>query len=260
MADFLLVSGVSLLLLAVLQAVTFFVGRAKGRYNVVDVIWGSGLALVALVALVLGTGGIARRITLAVLVIGWGARLSYHIWKRSRGGEEDPRYAELLEGKGTGAIIGRIFVTQWIAQWFISLPVQVAGATHDPRGIWWVVAVVGALVTVFGIAFEAIGDAQMSAFKADPANKGTIMDRGLWGWTRHPNYFGDACVWVGVYLVSASVWPGVLTVLSPVAMVFFLVVATGARRLEKSMAQREGYRNYQERTSFFVPTPPGKHT
>ena len=224
----------------------------------VDVIWGSGLALVALVALVLGSGGLARRIALAVLVIAWGARLSYHIWKRSRGGEEDPRYAELLEGKGTGAIVGRIFVTQWIAQWFISLPVQVAGATHDPRGAWWIVAAAGVVVTVFGIVFEAVGDAQMSAFKADAANKGLIMDRGLWGWTRHPNYFGDSSVWVGVYLVAASVWPGVLTILSPVAMVFFLVVATGARRLEKSMAKRDGYTEYQERTSFFIPTPPGK--
>ena len=258
MADALLVSGVSLLALGALQAVTFVTARRIGRYNVVDVVWGAGLGLVALVGLLLGTGGLARRIALALLVITWGARLSWHIWRRGRGGPEDPRYTALLEGRGTGSTVLRVFVTQGLAQWFISLPIQVAAVTRDPSGAWWAVAVVGCAVTAFGIGFESLGDAQLRAFKAEPGNRGTIMDRGLWAWTRHPNYFGDACVWVGVYLTAASVWPGILTVLSPAAMVWFLVVATGARLLETSMAERPGYRQYQERTSFFVPRPP-KH-
>ena len=107
-----------------------------------------------------------------------------------------------------------------------------------------------------GLGFEALGDAQLRRFKADPANKGKIMDRGLWSWTRHPNYFGDATVWWGLFLVSAEAWPGILTVLSPLAMTYFLVFRTGARLLEKEMAKRPGYREYMERTSGFFPLPP----
>ncbi len=86
------------------------------------------------------------------------------------------------------------------------------------------------------------------------------MDRGLWAWTRHPNYFGDAAVWWGVWLVAAEAWPGVLTVLSPVAMTYFLAVVTGARLLEREMATRPGYRDYMERTSMFVPLPPKRRS
>ena len=107
-----------------------------------------------------------------------------------------------------------------------------------------------------GYAIEAIGDAQMTSFKSDPSNKGKIMDRGLWAWTRHPNYFGDSAVWWGMWLIAASAWPGVLTVLSPVVMTYFLVFATGARLLEQSMSKRDGYPEYQQRTSYFFPLPP----
>ena len=114
----------------------------------------------------------------------------------------------------------------------------------------------GAAVWLLGVVFEAVGDAQLARFKADARNKGTVMDRGLWGWTRHPNYFGDSAVWWGLYLVAASAWPGVLTVLSPVVMTYFLVFATGARLLEKEMSKRPGYPEYQQRTSYFIPRPP----
>ena len=130
---------------------------------------------------------------------------------------------------------------------------QVAASTDSALG--WV-AWLGVVVWLVGVAFEAVGDAQLAAFKRDPANRGRVMDRGLWGWTRHPNYFGDAAVWWGVWLVSAEAWPGVLTVLSPVAMTYFLVFATGARLLEKSMMKRPGYPEYAARTSMFFPLPP----
>lgn len=117
-------------------------------------------------------------------------------------------------------------------------------------------AAAGVVVWAFGLWFEATGDRQLARFKADPANKGGVMDRGLWAWTRHPNYFGDVTVWWGLYLVAACAWPGVLTVLSPLAMAFFLIVVTGGRLLEKEMAKRPGYPEYQARTSFFIPRPP----
>ena len=118
------------------------------------------------------------------------------------------------------------------------------------------VALLGVALWLLGVVFESVGDAQLRRFKADSGNRGKVMDQGLWAWTRHPNYFGDAAVWWGLYLVAASAWPGVLTVLSPVVMTYFLVFATGARLLEKEMATRPGYPAYQGRTSYFLPRPP----
>jgi steroid 5-alpha reductase family enzyme len=95
----------------------------------------------------------------------------------------------------------------------------------------------------------------MSRFKADPANQGKLIDVGLWRYTRHPNYFGDACLWTGVYLVAAEHWPGMLTIVSPVLMTFLLAFGTGKRLLEESMAKRPGYAEYMRRTSGFIPLP-----
>ncbi|WP_018156332.1 DUF1295 domain-containing protein [Demetria terragena] len=256
MRDFALLSLTCLLVLALLQAVTYAIGRRIGRFNVVDVVWGYGLAVVAVLAALIGTGEGARPWVAAAIVGVWGVRLSTNIWIRSRGKGEDPRYTEFLEGASPAQIVGKVFVTQGLAQWFISLPVQVIAATGPATGIGVPLAIAGGVVAVAGVVIESLADRQMDQFKADSSRRGQIMDDGLWGWSRHPNYFGDACVWVGVYLMSAAVWPGVLTVLSPVAMVYFLVVATGARRLERLMAERPGYTEYQERTSFFVPLPP----
>ncbi|KNX36815.1 DUF1295 domain-containing protein [Luteipulveratus halotolerans] len=257
MSDVLALSAGCLGVLALVQAVTFAVGHRIGRYNVVDVAWGLGLALVSLVCLARSQDW--RAWALAALVTTWGVRLSWHIWRRTRGGDEDPRYARLLDGAGTGTVVRKVFVTQGLAQWFISLPVQVAAVTGPPGRVGAVVAVIGVLVCITGITVESVADRQLAAYKADP-DRPPVMDRGLWGWSRHPNYFGDACVWVGVYLVAASVWPGVLTVLSPAAMVWFLVVATGARLLEQHMSGRPGYADYQARTSFFLPLPPRRTT
>jgi steroid 5-alpha reductase family enzyme len=118
------------------------------------------------------------------------------------------------------------------------------------------VLVAGIVVWAVGVLFEAVGDHQLRVFKADPANKGAIMDRGLWAWTRHPNYFGDASVWWGLWLISITGLLSLSTVLSPVAMSYFLVYATGARLTEKIMSNRPGFSEYCSRTSFFVPRPP----
>jgi steroid 5-alpha reductase family enzyme len=128
-------------------------------------------------------------------------------------------------------------------------------AAADAKPLGWVAAV-GLVIFAVGVGFETIGDAQLARFKADPANKGTIMDRGLWAWTRHPNYFGDSAVWWGLWVIAAEVWPAVLTVFSPVIMTYFLAFATGARLLESEMAKRPGYPEYMERTSMFFPRPP----
>lgn len=251
------VIAAAVIVLALLQVVTFVVARKLGRYNVVDVIWGLGFVLVALVAAIFGHGALNRRLLLLVLVAVWGLRLSLHLLRRTAGHGEDPRYAAMMErhGNSPAAAALRIFLTQGVSQWFISLPIQISAIAGPTHGVTWVVLVVGVLIWLIGFGFEAIGDQQLAAFRADP-NRGPVMDRGLWAWTRHPNYFGDACVWWGLWLIAASAWPGVLTVLSPLAMTYVLVQGTGAKLLEQTMSQRRGYPEYQQRTAYFFPRPP----
>jgi steroid 5-alpha reductase family enzyme len=255
--NFVVVAVASLAVLVLVYGATFLIGRRIGRYNVVDVTWGASFVAVAAVAAMFGTGDPFRRLLLLVLVAVWGLRLAWHMVGKSAGKGEDPRYDKLLRGDFSAVnVLRKIFLIQAVAAWFISLPLQLSatlGAT--PRPLLPVLAL-GVVVWVVGVVFEAVGDHQLRTFKADPANKGKIMDRGLWSWTRHPNYFGDATVWWGLWLISIAGWISLATFLSPVAMSYFLVYATGARLTEKIMADRRGFREYCSRTSFFVPWPP----
>lgn len=256
-SGFWLVSGAALATVTVAMVLTAWVARRTGRVSVVDVTWGLLFVAIAWVSAAVGSGDPGRRLLLAALVTLWGGRLAWHIHRRARGAGEDPRYAAMLadapEGRRFGYAVRRVFVVQGASAWFVSLPIQVAAVTSSPAS--WVV-VVGVAIWLVGIGLETVGDAQLAAYKRDPANRGTVMDRGLWGWTRHPNYFGDACVWWGIWVIAAAAWPGVLTILSPGAMTYFLAFATGARLLESEMAKRPGYPAYMERTSGFVPWPP----
>lgn len=245
---------------ALAMVATFAVAKAAGRHSVIDVTWGLGFALVAVVTWVLsaGDGDPAQRAIVAAMTVVWAVRLASHIEKRGRGKGEDPRYTQLMErapaGRETFHIVTRVYLTQAVVLWFVSLPVQVA--QYEAGGLG-VLTAVGLVVWAVGLTFEAVGDRQLAAFAADPGTKGQVMDRGLWRYTRHPNYFGDACVWWGVWLVAAQELPGALTVLSPLAMSFFLVFGTGKALLEKGMADRRpGYTDYVRRTSGFFPLPP----
>jgi steroid 5-alpha reductase family enzyme len=237
-----------------------------GRYAVIDVVWGSGFVVVAAASLLLaaahGIGPTPRGVLAAALTAVWGVRLAWHIARRNAGKGEDPRYAEIA-ARATGSVAGhmyrRVFLTQAAALWFVSLPVQVAAHQEGPlwSGASAVLTVLGIAVWALGFFFEAVGDAQLARFTADPANKGTVMDRGLWHYTRHPNYFGDACVWWGLFLLTAWSWTGLVFVLSPVLMTWTLAKGTGAPLTEKRMASsRQGFAEYVERTSGFVPLPP----
>lgn len=251
MTGFLIVTAAAAGVCVLAMLLTAYAARRAGRVSVVDVTWGVALAGVALVSALLGDGAPFRRWLLVGLVGVWGLRLSWHIFRRNTGHGEDPRYTELLGSRRGGPLV-RVWIPQGAAIWFVSLPVQVAAVAGD--GVNLVVAV-GVVVWLVGVVFESVGDAQLAAYKKDP-DRGPVMDRGLWRYTRHPNYFGDACVWWGIFIVAASAWPGVLTVLSPVVMTYFLVFATGAKLLEETMMKRTGYPEYAARTSMFVPLPP----
>jgi steroid 5-alpha reductase family enzyme len=251
----LIVLTASLGAVVVLMTVTAVVARRVGRVSVVDITWGPGFVAIALVSAVLGDEPV--RWLLLVMVAVWGLRLAWHIGRRQlQHPAEDPRYAAMLGDGGFALAVRRVFVLQGLVMWFVSLPVQV-GSVAGTEWSWPVWA--GVVVWAVGLGFESVGDAQLRAYKQDPDRK-PVMDRGLWAWTRHPNYFGDASVWWGIWLVGglASGWLPALSIVSPATMSFFLVFASGARLLEKTMMKRPGYPEYAERTSMFFPLPPRK--
>lgn len=260
-ADFGVGAAVSLGVAVLVFAASWLVALVVHRVNVVDVSWGVSFVAIAVVAAatahVEGSGGNgSRELLTPILVAVWGLRLATYIGTRSRGKGEDPRYAAML-GRAHGSqaryALTHVFLVQAVVAWFVSLPVQAAVLERDSPGafVW-----IGVAVWVVGVLFEAVGDAQLAAFKRNPVNRGKVMDRGLWHYTRHPNYFGDACVWVGLYLLAASHWIGALTILSPATMIYFLTAKTGKPLLEQAMSQRPGYADYVRRTSGFVPWPP----
>ncbi|MGH3577835.1 MAG: DUF1295 domain-containing protein, partial [Mycobacterium sp.] len=218
--------------------------------------WGIGFIAVAVVAALLGDGDASRRWLLLTLVAIWGLRLSWHMYRKSAGKGEDPRYADLLRGATSTQVVRKVFLLQGFATWFVALPLQLSAITGPTPRRLLAVTVAGLLLWVIGVVFEAVGDHQLRVFKADPAHRGVVMDRGLWGWTRHPNYFGDACVWWGLWLITITGACALATVGSPLLMTYFLVYASGARLTEKYMKGRPGFDEYQARTSFFVPRPP----
>ncbi len=235
--------------------VTFGIARVRRRYDTIDTFWGLGFALVALAAFPFGDGPLPLRLVVTLLTVVWGVRLSVHLHLRNHKLPEDPRYARM--GHGPAKMFLRVYLFQAVVLYFVSLPVQFA---VDGTGIG-VLGGLGIAVWLLGFLFETIGDEQLRRFKADPASRGQVLDTGLWRYTRHPNYFGDACVWWGLYLLACSTWPGAATVLSPVAMTFTLARGTGKPMLEKGMARtRPAYAHYVERTSGFFPLPPRKVT
>jgi steroid 5-alpha reductase family enzyme len=257
LADLLQVSGTSVLALAVVHSVTFAIGNRIGRYNVVDVAWGVGFVAIATVAATLGRGDLTRRWLLLALVAIWGLRLSWHIQRKTAGKGEDPRYATLLRDATVAQVIRKVFVLQAFITWFVSFPLQLSAVTGPMPKQLTAVTVLGVTVWLLGVTFETVGDWQLRVFKSDPANRGVVMDRGLWAWTRHPNYFGDASVWWGLWLITINGWLPLATVGSPLLMTYFLMYVTGARLTEKLMTGRPGFDEYQKRTAFFFPRPPG---
>ncbi len=250
------VMSFSALAVAVVHSATFVIGRRLGRYNVVDVAWGLGFVAVAIVSALLGSGDPTRRWLLLALVSIWGLRLSWHLFRKTAGKGEDPRYADLLRGATVIQVLGKVFLLQASLTLFISFPLQLSANSGPTPTPLLAVAIAGLALFFVGVTFEATGDRQLRVFKSDPANRGVIMDRGLWAWTRHPNYFGDACVWWGLWLITVNGWLSLATVGSPLLMTYLLVRVSGARRTERYMKDRPGFAAYQDRTAYFFPRPP----
>jgi steroid 5-alpha reductase family enzyme len=232
----------------------------------IDAFWGGGMALLALASwLRLADPGPLATLLMAMTVL-WGGRLAIHLFRRWRREGEDPRYARMMrkpreQGRFAIAALTKVFLGQAVLLFIVSSPAQAgiiaAGAVQPISGL----ALVGLALWLVGIFFEWVGDWQLARFRADPASKGQVMDRGLWRYTRHPNYFGDACAWWGIWLAAASAgwWIAAWTVVGPLFLTFTLTRWSGKPLLEAGMAKRRpGYADYVRRTSGFFPLPPKK--
>lgn len=252
--------GVGLLAVCAFMAYGLATSKRTHKLTVVDTLWGLGFVLVAIVSAALafgGDGAPALRFILLAMVASWGLRLAWHMHRRNSKADEDPRYKNLAEQDGRSfaeVALFRVFLPQGLSMFLVAAPIMV-GVNNTEINV--VLLVIGVIVWAIGLFFEAVGDAQLAAFKADPANKGKTMDQGLWRYTRHPNYFGDACVWAGLWITVAGSWAGLATVVSPIAMTIFLTKVTGASLNEKGMrASKPDYEDYVRRTSGFFPLPP----
>jgi steroid 5-alpha reductase family enzyme len=244
---------------AVLMVLFWALGVAKADASLVDRIWGLGF-VVAMAGYVAGAGAPDWRAALVfALVALWGLRLSWHLHRRNSGHGEDARYTEMRRRHGKSFVWKSLFyvnLLQGLILVIVSLPlVAVATGTGPGSVTAWDVG--GVLVWVVGFTFEVVGDAQLRRFRADPGNKGKVLDSGLWSLTRHPNYFGDATLWWGFGLVACSTPGGYWTLVGPALMTFFLRRVSGVTLLEKSMMERKpGYADYVARTPPFIPRPP----
>ncbi len=231
--------------------------------SIVDPVWGPAFVVVALVSALVGDadigGGGGRRWLLFAMTALWGLRLGGYLIVRKRSDPgEDRRYTKMREKRGEGSFalysLVVVFLAQGLLVLIVSLPLQVAAQRRT--GLEWL-AVVGVALWAVGLFFEAVGDEQLRRFKAREDSSGQVMDTGLWRYTRHPNYFGDFCVWWGLWIVALGAGGTWWTAVGPLVMSFLLIKGSGAALLERDISERRPqYREYIERTSAFFPRPP----
>jgi steroid 5-alpha reductase family enzyme len=227
--------------------------------SIVDLFWGLGFVVIAALSLLRTPDDDSpRRWLLAGTTCVWGLRLAGHLLWRNAGRGEDPRYRAMRRHWGARfwwVSLVSVFALQGVLMWIVSLPVQLG--LLAPGGPLGALDALGMLLFAVGMYFETVGDWQLARFRADPANAGRVMDRGLWRLTRHPNYFGDVCVWWGIFALALSTPLGPWAAAGPALMTFLLLRVSGMPMLERSIAKRRpDYARYAERTSAFFPRPP----
>jgi steroid 5-alpha reductase family enzyme len=249
---------ITAIVIVVLMIATWLVSLAVRNASIVDIVWGLGFVVVAWAVRLGVDGNSARQNLLVAMTTIWGVRLAGYLFWRNHGNGEDFRYRAMRKHHGERfAVVSlyTVFGLQGAMMWVVSLPVQLGQVPTTPS--LGFIAWIGLALWIVGISFETIGDAQLAAFKKDPASAGVVMDRGLWRYTRHPNYFGDACVWWGIALVAAETGIGAIGLIGAAVMNTLLLRVSGVPLLEKSLTKRRaGYAEYIARTSSFIPRPP----
>ena len=251
-------SGLAVALMIAVAA--WLVSIPKRDVSFVDSLWSLFFLAMMLTYLLQAPGVVERAYVVLFLVTVWAVRLSVFITLRDWGGPEDRRYQQIRADNEPRFWVKSLYIVfglQAVLAWITSLPLLgvVLGAT--PLG--WLDLAATALWLI-GFGFESIGDQQLASFKAAPSNRGRVLDQGLWRYTRHPNYFGEACIWWAFYLfaLSAGAW---WSIVGPVVVTFLLLRVSGVALLEKDIGERRpAYRDYIERTNAFFPGPPKKRS
>ncbi len=254
------VMGIGFLVMLVYMTGLWVFSLIKRDASIVDIFWGLGFIMLGGLYFALTPDGfLPRRILLMVLVTIWGLRLSIHILIRNWGREEDYRYQKWRQDAGKKfwwVSFFQVFLLQGVLMWLISTPLLAAQYSPNPQSLT-LFDLLGAIIWGIGFFFEAIGDWQLTRFKKNPANKGKVLQSGVWKYTRHPNYFGDATQWWGYFLIALSIPGGYWTVFSPLIMTGLLLRVSGVALLEKTLVEtKPQYRDYIARTSAFFPWPP----
>ena len=245
------------LTIAILMVATWLISVAIKDASIVDISWGFGFATVATVLWIADDSKSNLDTLLWLMTLLWGLRLCLYLARRNLGHGEDYRYVAMRKRWGSAfPLISflTVYTLQGTLMWVVSLSIQLS---HRAEGSIGVLAVIGVVLWAIGLYFEVVGDIQLSRFKADSANQGKVLDSGLWRYTRHPNYFGDACVWWGIAIVACSVRVGVWGLIGAAVMNVLLLKVSGVALLERSLVRRKPeYQAYIERTSAFIPRPP----
>ena len=248
--------GLNLLAALLFMFGVWLLSLVKKNASIVDVFWGLGFILIAWLTYTQADGYPARQLHLALLTTVWGLRLSFHILARNWGKGEDRRYQAWRAKHGESfpwVSLFTIFGTQALLLWVVSLVVQLGQLSPVPsRLTLW--DALGILVWGVGFGFEAVADWQLARFKADPNNKGKVMNRGLWAYSRHPNYFGETLIWWGLFFITFSTPYGYWAIVSPLTITFLLLKVSGVTLLEQTITERRPeYREYIKNTSPFIP-------
>ncbi|MSR76375.1 MAG: DUF1295 domain-containing protein [Candidatus Ryanbacteria bacterium] len=243
-------------ILFVYMSLWFVISLIKQRNDVADVAWGLGFILVTWVSFVLSNDSGSRGLLAGVLVSIWGLRLAWHIHMRNRGKAEDYRYLAWRKQWGEWFYVRsylQVYLLQGALLFVISLPVLLINKNAGTELNF--LDILGVLVWLTGFFFEVVGDAQLARFIKDPANKGRLMQSGLWAYTRHPNYFGEVTQWWGLWLIALSTPQGWLGIVGPLTITFLILKVSGVPMLEKKMAEHPDFAGYERRVSMFIPLP-----
>lgn len=243
-----------IVILFVYMSLWFIVSLIKKRNDVADVAWGLGFTLMAWSSFILSGDFSTRGILVGILVSIWGLRLAWHIHARNKGKIEDYRYLAWRKEWGKYFYIRsylQVYILQGMFLFLIVFPVLLINK-NTGGALGWLDAL-GVLVWLFGFYFEAVGDAQLSRFIKNPANKGKLMQEGLWAYTRHPNYFGEVMQWWGIWIVALSVPSGWLGIIGPLTITYLILKVSGIPLLEKKMQENPDFAEYKRRTSMFIP-------
>ncbi len=236
-------------------AAAWLVSVWKRDVSIVDGLW-SLMFLLAVVVYTALCSDIGPRVSLVwVLLLIWSLRLSLYITWRNWGEPEDPRYQALRRNHAPNFPFKSLYIVfglQAVLAWSIATPLPIAVSSSSPLGPW---EVFGVVLWMVGMVFQVVGDLQLARFKSDPRNRGKVLDRGLWRYTRHPNYFGEACVWWGFYLIAVGAG-GWWTIFAPMLITYLLLRVSGVALLERDLKERKpAYREYCARTNAFLPGP-----